>query len=89
MFGAAVSILVTPTKTMVVVTNAVAASRIRWPACSLSNVPPTAVVLNSKGPSVASVWMAEVGAVGSCAALTLPAEAEHATFRGNKAPHVG
>ena len=46
-----VDILVTPTKTIDVDAKAVAASRIRWPACSLSKVPPTAVLLKSKGPS--------------------------------------
>lgn len=60
-----VSILVTPMNAMVVVTNAVAASRIRWPACSLSNVPPTAVLLKSNGPSAEAVCTAAVGAAGS------------------------
>lgn len=57
--------LVIPTYAMVVVTKAVAANKMRWPACSLSNVPPTAVLLKSNGPSAAPVWMADVGAVGS------------------------
>lgn len=46
-------------------TKAVAASSMRWPAWSLSKVPPTAVLLNSRGPSTAAVWTADVGSVGS------------------------
>ncbi len=68
----AVSILVTPMKAMVVVTNAVAASRIRWPACNLSNVPPTAVLLKSNGPSAEAVCIALVGAVGSWGTSSAP-----------------
>ena len=67
-----VSILVTPINAMVVVTNAVAASRIRWPACNLSNVPPTAVLLKSNGPSAEAVCTAAVGAVGSWGASSAP-----------------
>lgn len=58
---------------MEVVTRAVAASRIRWPACSLSKVPPTAVLLKSSGPSPAVVSMADAGAAGSCGLLSVSA----------------
>ena len=57
--------LVIPIYAMVVVTKAVAANKMRWPACSLSKVPPTAVLLKSSGPSAAPAWIAGVGAVGS------------------------
>ncbi len=68
----AVSILVTPINAMLVVTSAVAASRIRWPACNLSNVPPTAVLLKSNGPSAEAVCIALVGAVGSWGTSSAP-----------------
>ena len=67
------SLLVTPTKTMEVVTRAVAASRILWPACSLSKVPPTAVLLKSSRPSPAVVSMADAGAAGFCGVLSVSA----------------